>query len=534
MARPQQQQVQAREVVQTLEDQHKYAMPDDRRLYVKADPIWIQTTPAESTLTQFAQSLAQVKPEIMNWAVDRQAKIYGEEINQGQQAAREGKVPSNPTEHMQWGYDATQSVNDATSWTTAVQQDYEQNFDKENGDIEKFLQDHYAKSPAAGKSDIYQTNFYKQADRAAQGLRAAAAKDKLTILDDKVNAAVVDLTYGDIVLNAQKEIPWTLAEYEARRADARRLFPGKTNKELDDLVYKAAHRYATETFKPEILDVFKEQHSDGTPGLASKNWEQIKQDQKAIVSALKERQTADHKQASDTLAAKRNTVMLEMLKDPEMMKDEGRMRATYLEIATQHPDLFPPEDLIKDINTELGYLKSITARVESPKEELKALEVQSKIGQYTPNQIVDLVHQGEISPAKGSVLLSKLEEDKRHKQAMAKQDASNGLATRTFFVGQGHQLIQDAVKVPAMTNTLKQTQAKPLWERNQYLATIEFNDWVAGQTKGVTGDQINAKAVEIAEKYKHLSETGKVGIIKVDQEVISPYIPQKQDKPIKK
>lgn len=64
MARSTTFQVQSRQVVGTLEDQHKYDLPTLRRLGVAAEPLNMEVKPAKSDAMKLAEALAEAKPEL--------------------------------------------------------------------------------------------------------------------------------------------------------------------------------------------------------------------------------------------------------------------------------------------------------------------------------------------------------------------------------------------------------------------------------------------------------------------------------------
>lgn len=64
MARSTTFQVQSRQVVGTLEDQHKYDLPTLRRLGVAAEPLNMELKPAKSDAMKLAEALAEAKPEL--------------------------------------------------------------------------------------------------------------------------------------------------------------------------------------------------------------------------------------------------------------------------------------------------------------------------------------------------------------------------------------------------------------------------------------------------------------------------------------
>ena len=254
-----------RQVINTIEDTSKYQTGDGRRLRVSSDPLSIPSSTQVSGLGQLADALGTIKPALMNWGVDKMTDDKVKDINLGKTAAQTGGIASG--ELQQYGYDKVKSINDWTDWQTKVTQDYDQNFDKDKGNIDDFLKQQWETHPFQDKSTTYVDNFTALASKTMDKVREAHG----TFLADKQNLQNnTELTrtfYHDIsdVMGAGKE--YSTATYEARRADLQTHFPGKTNSQLDELAHNAVLQQAQESGDTTLFKIFKTPHADGTPGL---------------------------------------------------------------------------------------------------------------------------------------------------------------------------------------------------------------------------------------------------------------------------
>lgn len=265
MAREQQFNNTGRQVINTIEDTSKYQTGDSRRLRVVADPLRIQETPAVSELSKLTEALGTVKPTLMNWAINKQAENERVIIEAGKRKAQSGDVPQGELE--QFGYDNVKAVNDWTEFNQKVLSEYDQNFDKENGNLEEFLKAQWESHPFSDKSPTYLNKFTPLAGKSMAKIRTAHATFKADLTESRNDAELVRMFSHDIndVMGAGQD--YGVSQYEARRANLQALFPGKTNSQLDELAYQAVLGTMEATGDTSLVNIFKQPHSDKTPGL---------------------------------------------------------------------------------------------------------------------------------------------------------------------------------------------------------------------------------------------------------------------------
>jgi hypothetical protein len=87
MAREQQFNNGGRQVINTIEDTSKYQTGDARRLRVVADPLRIYEAPRETNLSKLTEALGTIKPDLMNWAVNKKTEMNKAEIEAGKRKA---------------------------------------------------------------------------------------------------------------------------------------------------------------------------------------------------------------------------------------------------------------------------------------------------------------------------------------------------------------------------------------------------------------------------------------------------------------
>lgn len=265
MAREQQFNNTQRQVINTIEDTSKYQTPDSRRLRVTSDPLRIYTEPVDSGVTKLAGALSSIKPELMTWAINKQSEDYSRSIEIGKQAAQTGGKASGEME--QFGYDNVKAVNDWTDWNQKVTTEYDQNFDKEKGNLDDFLKQQWESHPFQDKSQAYLDKFTPLAGKTMEKLRTTQGQFMADLQESKNNAELTRMFAGDIhdVMGSGQD--YGVAQYEARRDNLKAQFPGKTNSQLDELAYQAVLDTMQKTGDVSLVKVFKQPHSDKTPGL---------------------------------------------------------------------------------------------------------------------------------------------------------------------------------------------------------------------------------------------------------------------------
>jgi hypothetical protein len=412
MAREQQFNNGQRVVVDTIEQQNKYNTPDARRLRVFADPLNIPVAAEVPGISKLATALGTIKPALMEYGIEKKSEMIAEDINVGKVAAQTGGVASG--EYQQWGFDSVKAVNDWTDWNQKVVQAYQEGFDKDSGDLEQFLKDQWETHAWKDKSDIYTNKFSPLAQKTMQNLRELQGKHVLEKREAEVGSEIVRMFKGDIEDVSKNGVPWDVGQYEMRRDGLRKLFPGKTNAEMDELVFEAVYQKATETLDPTLFQVFKKDHTDGTPGLYNiPKWrEKVDQAFNRVLSAKNSAYDESEKRADKALKGAADTVerkaLLGLITIQEMTDPDEREKALSDLLGT----LKKASDSGLPISTGvLNTFRTFSAGVDK-KEETKAQQdayVKLRIKGASTREITSAFQSGSISLSGFNTLMSKHE-----------------------------------------------------------------------------------------------------------------------------
>jgi len=266
MAREQQFNNGQRQVINTIEDTSKYQTGDSRRLRVVADPMRIFEEPAESNVSKLTEALGAIKPELLQWATDKQTQAKVTAAEAGKRAAQTGgAIPKGEME--QYGYDSVKAVNDWTDWNQKVLQEYDQSFDKQAGNLDEFLKKQWEENPFKDKSETYLQKFTPLAGKTMEKIRATQGQFKADLQESLNNAELTRMFGHDIDDVMGAGMDYSVTTYEARRDNLKAQFPGKTNSQLDELAYQAVLAKMEATGDTSLANIFKQPHADRTPGL---------------------------------------------------------------------------------------------------------------------------------------------------------------------------------------------------------------------------------------------------------------------------
>jgi hypothetical protein len=402
MAREQQFGNGQRQVINTIEDTSKYQTGDGRRLRVTSDPLYIPQAVEVSSVNQLADALSAVKPELMNWAVNKKTDENVAEINTGMTKAQTGQVAAGELE--QYGFDRVKSVNDWTEFQQKVTQDYTQNFDKENGDVEEFLQSHWSSQPFQDKSNVYTQNFTALATKTMSKIREAQGIFKAEKQQLENDTELTRMFSHDIQDVLGTGADFTAKDYQARRFNLREQFPGKTNTQLDELAYNAVLAEAQKSGDTSLFKIFTEPHIDGTPGLAEiPKWAaKINSEIRSIEAANKAARTEERTVADRALKDAAEVVQgraLFALNDAVNIEDPTEKAKRIAEITSEVRSAFAAGLPISDatIKTLTSAFTAIDKKQES---EYQAQNYNTlRLGNPSIQQIAKAVNSGDISQA---------------------------------------------------------------------------------------------------------------------------------------
>jgi len=412
MARPNEQQIQQRQVINTIEDTSKYQTGEGRRLRVVADPLRIGVTPAPSQLGQLTDALGSIKPSLRRWAIDKQTETNIKAIEAGKLKGQTGGVTNGELE--QYGYDTVKAVNDWTDFNQKIVQEYEQNFDKDEGNLDEFLKAQWESNKFDDKSDDYMRKFSPLVGKTMESIRGAHGKyiaERTATLND---AEISRLFAGDIQDVTSAGLEYDGTQYESRREGLRIMFPGKTNRQLDELAYQAVLSTMEVTGDTSLVDIFKKPHADRTPGLYEiPKWrDKIDRDVNAVLTA---KNTERAKRDSENEKALKNAAdvierdVLFTLADIDSIEDPQEKQDTLNDLSKE---LRASSELGLPISH--GVINAVTkaARGIDKDGDTKAQErayVKLRLSNPTRSQIAAAFNNDEISKGSFDKLMSKVE-----------------------------------------------------------------------------------------------------------------------------
>lgn len=413
MAREQQFNNSQRQVINTIEDTSKYQTGDSRRLRVTADPLRIYEAPKETGLAQLTEALGTVKPELLQWATDRQteAKVTAAEV--GKRAAQTG-APVPKGEMEQYGYDSVKAVNDWTDWNQKVLQEYDQAFDKQAGDLDDFLKKQWETNPFKDKSETYMQKFTPLAGKTMEKIRATQGQFKADLQESLNNAELTRMFGHDIndVMGAGQD--YSISAYEARRENLKAQFPGKTNSQLDELAYQAVLSKMEETGDTSLVKIFKQPHSDKTPGLYEiPKWKDkidadVRQILAAKVAARTKSDTENEKALKNAADVIGNQVLFAItdansFADPTVRAE--KLRAINEDLRKKSEAGIPIQDsIIRSVSTALtGIDKKQETQYQADN------YVRLRLGDASVSRIAQAYNVGDISQAAFDKLMTKKE-----------------------------------------------------------------------------------------------------------------------------
>ena len=427
MAREQQTNIGQRQVINTIEDTSKYQTGDGRRLRVTSDPLYIPQAVEVSSVNQLADALSAVKPELMNWAVNKKTETNVAEINTGMTKAQTGQVAAGELE--QYGFDKVKAVNDWTEFQQKVTQDYNQNFDKENGNVEEFLQSHWSSLPFDEKSSTYIQNFTALATKTMSKIREAQGIFKADQQQLQNDIELTRMFAHDIQDVQGTGADYTSRDYQARRFNLREQFPGKTNTQLDVLAFNAVLEEAKTSGDTSLFKIFTEPHIDGTPGLAEiPKWKaKIDSEVRAIEAASHARRTEERvvaeralKDAAEVVQGKALFALTDVVNIDDLTEKAKRISEINAELRGAFEAGLPISESV---------IKTLTAAFTSiDKEQESEYQTQNyntlRLGNPSIQQIAKAVNSGDISQAGFEKLMNAKDAEANRAAARANTQAN--------------------------------------------------------------------------------------------------------------
>lgn len=435
--------VNERQVIKTIEDQHKYDMPDQRRLFVAADPVNMPVPVQQSGVNRLASALAEVKPHLMDYFAEKEATKNAQLYEQGKMDAMSGKDPSAiENEWQKKGYDYLKSTNDWTAWNEQVTNEYTNNFDKDTGDINQFLTDKWNSIDWESKTPDYKERFTKLAAKTFDTTRADHSKYMVDKQEQELDATISQTFYDDIKESVKQNGSLSIYDVDARVKDLQDMFPGRGMSQLNLLAYSAVDRIANDIINDpnsslqdksnaiKLYDVFKENYPNGTPGLyATKHRATLDRDYNQAVSAYNSAVTKQDQQTEKALKELGKTadrhVETELLRI--MTTTEGQARAEELKTLTDFV-IGKVGEGVPFSDSVLNTLRSVSvkdANAADTKEQAKNYgEMRANLDHYSAKQIHAAFNRDELSLTGFNALMTA-------KESAAKRDEGGKNYTKT-------------------------------------------------------------------------------------------------------
>lgn len=258
MARGERQEVSQRRVVDTQNNPNRYNMPDQRRLRVQANPLRIFKQPAVSQSAQLAQSLAQIKPELMERVTDRQSDKNAEEFNKGKQDALQGLSKEELNSHWrQVGYEQQSALLVGEELGAKLEADLRTK-DPE-ADFETWYSEWWKENGTNEFNTPESTQAFNRlfSKSVANALRFDATRKEQVLFEKQASVATENI-YRAMRETRSRGLPFTTSDYRALKSNLK----GFTNAQTDELFLNSIERYAREFNDPDALNVLYEKRGD--------------------------------------------------------------------------------------------------------------------------------------------------------------------------------------------------------------------------------------------------------------------------------
>ena len=456
MADKQQQQVNSRQVINTIEDTNKYQTGDARRLRIMADPLRIPVAERQSSANQLAQALSSIKPQLMNYAVDKQAEAYGKEITQGQLKALRHASPEEVKGEMEkHGFDVYGGYLGGEELGDKLENDWKSTPRTVGMEFDAWYKEWWktnADPSLTGKSSVYLDKFNTAFGKNLIALQTAHATEQqgfqVAAQEDSLSKSVLG-AINDVKASGKE---FGGADLEAISNDIKsftqKLQPGR----VDELTYQAASSYAKDSKDISVLKPFFEKKADGTPSFADKKYndnsrwgDKIRADIDNIKTDSYNAQIRDSKTVETERTALRNEAYLKMLTGD--FTDENIQEVTR-DMAKK--GLF---STIGEANAEAGHLISLNKKQETKAQTIRGFEIRSQINEgrgVNPAGIIAAFRAEEISKEGATTALAeyeqKLKSAKAEQRADARAEKTSSTVYKDVTFGRGKEIITNFFK----------------------------------------------------------------------------------------
>ena len=338
----------ARQIVQTVEDQHKYDTPTFRRLQINATTTNNYVTPNyKAQAGQLSNALVESMPTLALTAA-----LVAAKSNEGEKAAgaaariEDAGLNPDQTEKLHWystgdfkkGYWETYGIEQGQIGKDKLQADWDSDPNRNAVPTNEWTANWY-KTNTQGMNGDALAGFNREVAPALMKLANQGTTEKI----NDITATVYNQRYNVLTKD------WTDGNWSPEQAKKRQEELGMSNTDFDELQVKVLDQFARQGDNPEAarkaLAVMHENRPDGTPGIAFKSnivktgWVEnmATQIDQWAVAKTNAREAADKSARSDEQRKVQNDIFsIAIDKSPEAaMKQLNQARK-------DNPDLWSP------------------------------------------------------------------------------------------------------------------------------------------------------------------------------------------------
>lgn len=405
-----------RQVVQTVEDQHKYDTPTFRRLEVNARPVNQLVTPASTDALKLAQAFSDAKPELNTWLVHKAKQDEETDIQKGitarnaageltdEKATELAKVSS---PGYQKGYMRLHGYLAGKADATKMETDWQEDPNRNDITTDEWVKNWYAKNTKGLEDGDFLSTYNKEVLSQADKIRQIGRDEKVADAVQRTDGAVTQyfmrkMTDGN---------GFNRDTFELSQKDAQEIF-GISKAKSDELALAAVNQIIQEGKNPaaakRALAVFKENKSDGTPGLAFKG--------KLLAEGTIDKlmREADHVAIQSLEYEDRAARLGREKQREEAIKDmwttlfvdnnPDGARKKLIQMTKDNPNLFDSKDLYEiftKVNSQSNKVETNGMKVKSTQMLADALE-----GKIDVQDVANAVRKGDIAYSSAGTLMS--------------------------------------------------------------------------------------------------------------------------------
>lgn len=309
------QRIQERQVLQTGQGRDGYKTAVQARM---VDPGRLED-PAYDDLAQLANGLSQLAPGLSRYAEARDDNLRAD----GRAAAATGQAldPDSPEAKAQ-GYMSMTGEVRALQDADELAAKFENEFDKESGNVEDFIAKFYGDKMKGMEDPYYKRGYDKVLVPKLQEVRSAFTRyhaEQQKARNEGNAMFMVERLFKDYSMD-DPYVSDAAIEEARQKANA----AGITNSRFNDILIQAAERRGAEG-DPFVFDILKRPRADGTPGMyyIPKYKEQIDRAQIAAEKLYVANSEKDLKRAKELRDQRQDEAMLPIIQKLMSGDDKG-------------------------------------------------------------------------------------------------------------------------------------------------------------------------------------------------------------------